>query len=404
MARPANIRPSPPRQRPDDGRWYSYYQGSQIALGGPYAAPNDVEAEYAKLVKLAADGLLRGATRGGMTMPGLIGEYLKSDESPRSRRQRERYLQLIDLIEGCFEAGPPAAVDFDVQAFLDFKAWLKGQRADPDDDASPSRWCRDIMNAILTLLRRVLKFGKTRGWCRGDVVGDIRDVAGIRIGDGRETAPVRPADPGGLRKVLPKLPPPVAALAELQSLTGARAGELLIMRPADVERSGSVWCYRPTSHKGTWRGGVRQIFIGPKGQKILKAALKGVGLEDFVFSPRRAEADRLAAKSAARVTPLWPSHKARNERIRANPKGGRKPGPRYTTGTYRKALERGCEAAKVAAITPHRLRHLGLTEIRKQFGLEAAAAVAGHRTPGMTGRYTEEAERELARKVMGAMG
>jgi integrase len=37
--------------------------------------------------------------------------------------------------------------------------------------------------------------------------------------------------------VLPNVSPPVAAMIQLQQLTGMRAGEVVIMRPQDIDRS-----------------------------------------------------------------------------------------------------------------------------------------------------------------------
>ena len=118
-----------------------------------------------------------------------------------------------------------------------------------------------------------------------------------------------------------------------------------------------------------------------------------------MFSPRRAEEERNAARSDARQTPRWASHMDRNERKRAG--AGRKRPPRdgYTTGTYRRAVERACEKAGVPAVTPHTLRHLAATEIRAALGPEVARAVLGHTLASMTEHYSREVDRTLAREA-----
>jgi integrase len=66
------------------------------------------------------------------------------------------------------------------------------------------------------------------------------------------------------------------------------------------------------------------------------------------------------------------------------------------TGSYNQAIRRACERAEVETWTANQLRHTAATEIRRQFGLEAAAAILGHRSLS-----TSEicAERDLSRGV-----
>jgi site-specific recombinase XerC len=49
------------------------------------------------------------------------------------------------------------------------------------------------------------------------------------------------------------------------------------------------------------------------------------------------------------------------------------------------------------------LRHSAATDIRRQFGLEAAQAVLGHATLGVTQLYAEK-DMEAAKRIMGAIG
>ncbi len=57
--------------------------------------------------------------------------------------------------------------------------------------------------------------------------------------------------------------------------------------------------------------------------------------------------------------------------------------------SYRRAVERGCLRAGVARWTPHRLRHNAATNIRKEFGLEAAQVILGHSHANITELYAE---------------
>jgi integrase len=48
-----------------------------------------------------------------------------------------------------------------------------------------------------------------------------------------------------------------------------------------------------------------------------------------------------------------------------------------------------CHRAGIPVWSPNRLRHSAATEIRRQFGVDAARAVLGHSKPVMTEVYAE---------------
>src|SRR5262249_58694475 len=88
--------------------------------------------------------------------------------------------------------------------------------------------------------------------------------------------PVRPVEDNRVQAVLPFLPPPVAAMVRLQRLTGMRPGEVVIMRPCDVDRSGDIWYYRPSCHKNAWRAKERIVALGPRARLVLVPFLNRV--------------------------------------------------------------------------------------------------------------------------------
>ncbi len=63
-----------------------------------------------------------------------------------------------------------------------------------------------------------------------------------------------------------------------------RPGEVRLMRMRDIDMSGEVWEYRPQEHKTEHHGRQRLIFIGPKGQEIVKQFLLA-DPERYLFSP-----------------------------------------------------------------------------------------------------------------------
>jgi len=75
----------------------------------------------------------------------------------------------------------------------------------------------------------------------------------------------------------------------------------------------------------------------------------------------------------------------------------------YDVAAYRKAITRGCVAAKVPHWHPHQLRHTAATELRKKYGVEVARAVLGHAHVAATEIYAE-VDQQVAAKVAAERG
>lgn len=265
---------------------------------------------------------------------------------------------------------------------------------------------RKVVNGRSQEVKRIFKWAVGEELLESECYQRLTAVEGLRIG--RTTAPdrqpVTPANAEDLAKAMEFLPPPVRALATLQRHCGARAGELVILRPMDIDRSGDIWTYSPPQHKGIWKGKSRTIYFGRACQDVLAPfLLKAGGPTEYLFSPARWELERNAAKSANRVTPKYPSHMRRNAAKRKKVRA-RGPKDRYTTGTYRRAIERACDRAGVERITPHQLRHLAATVIRSQMGVDVARAMLGHSLASVTEIYSKEVDRELATKGARKLG
>ncbi len=254
--------------------------------------------------------------------------------------------------------------------------------------------------------------------------------------DARETEPVKPVPEAHVRAVLPFLLPPVQAMVELQLVTGARPGEVRILRACDIDMTGDVWLYRPQTHKTRHRGKERVIAIGPKGQEIIKPFLK-LDTQAFLFSPRDAVTHHRAEMRSRRKTRVQPSQADRRKR-----KPKKQPGAFYPAMSYINAIRKACDKAfpppeplrplvkedtKMetrkefwARLTeeqkaelkrwraehrwhPHRIRHTHATEVRRQFGLEAAQVTLGHAQAQVTEVYAER-DLKLATQVAAKIG
>jgi len=239
----------------------------------------------------------------------------------------------------------------------------------------------------------------------------LKAVKGLRSGrsDAKETPAVRPVSDAIFEATLAELgSPQVRSMLRLMRLTGARPGEVCIMRTGDIDRTTSPWEYRPRTHKTAHRGHERVVYIGPKAQAVLADWLRA-DPEAFLFQPREAAAAVREASQVAGRSDADRARAARNKRAAdARKRGGRAqnrrlPGERYTPGRLGHAVGRACQRAELEHWHPHQLRHAAATELRREIGIEAARVVLGHRSPGMAELYAE-ADRTAAAAHMARLG
>lgn len=250
-------------------------------------------------------------------------------------------------------------------------------------------WSRGNINRSVRRVVLCLQWGCQHELVKPDIYHGLKCVRGLKRGrsEAWEADDVKPVPQAHVDAVLPLVRPQVAAMIRLQRLTGARPGEVLAMRGAELDRSGTVWVFRPEQHKNAWRGHVREIYLGPQSQEIIKPFLKP-DQNAPLFSPAEAEQQRDDERRAARdakKSKRTPSQLARMGK--ANPK--RPPSDRYTVNSYARAIARACERAKVPHWHPHQLRHLAATDYKRLFGSEVARVLLGHRSVSMTEHYAE---------------
>ncbi|NNJ26796.1 tyrosine-type recombinase/integrase [Alienimonas chondri] len=261
---------------------------------------------------------------------------------------------------------------------------------------------RTTIAARIGAVKRVVKWGVSRELVDPALLAKLEALEPLKKGrsGAKETAPVRPAPDEHLEAALPFLRGPVAAMARLQRWSSARPGEICRLTPREIDRSDPEdWRYVPAEHKTAHRGKVRIICFGPRCRAVLAPVLeshaaKGRGEDDPLFQPRDATAEMLAAKRAARKTPDSCGNRPGTNR-KASPK--RPPGKKYSTGTYRQAIQRACEKAEVERWSPNRLRHSAATEVRAKFGLSAARDALGHAGGSVTEVYAQASADNAAR-------
>lgn len=289
-------------------------------------------------------------------------------------------------------------------------------------------WSRGYINKSIGRIRRCFKWAVENELVRRDMYHGLMAVSGLRKGrsEAREPDPVMPVDDATVQATLPHLSPVVAHMIRFQRLTGGRPQDVCNLRPCDVDMSGEVWLYRPSTHKTEHHGRERVIPIGPKGQDILRPYLLREK-ETHCFSPMDSEKKRREELHANRSTPLSCGNRPGTNRKR---KPKRSAGEHYTADSYRRAIHRACDVAFLPPEplsrrehetleqwhdrltenqraelekwqsehrwSPNRLRHSAATEIRKRFGLEGAQVILGHASADVTQVY---AERDLQKAV-----
>lgn len=100
-------------------------------------------------------------------------------------------------------------------------------------------------NHSVNRIRRIFCWGVESRLIPAIVLQRLQAVAGLRYGrsGAKETAAVKPVPVAFVAAVRPHVSCQVAAMMELQRITGMRSGEVGIMRAADVNMAGKVWVY-----------------------------------------------------------------------------------------------------------------------------------------------------------------
>ena len=262
-------------------------------------------------------------------------------------------------------------------------------------------WKRYTVNKAVGRARRMFAWATERELVDGSTYHALLAVKGLQRGRtaAGESRRVKTVAAEHVEAVLPHVSPQVAAMIRVQELAGMRPGEVVQMRPCDIERGESEWIYRPARHKTEHHGIDREIPLGPQAQAVVRQFLEGRDEESYIFDPREAEALRRAKQRLARRTKVPPSQAKRGKK--RNPK--RELRDHYTTASYRRAIQRGCEKAELPVWHPHQLRHNTATRLQREIGIESARVVLGHQSPSVTEIYVER-DTGLARSVMRRFG
>lgn len=340
MGRPSNPNPTYIYKHPDKAR--IYYRGEFRDLPGKYQSPESIAAYHEMCLHVQATGQLpqKHAEVKHLTISGLVAwwrDYAR-DYYPAISKQPVHIDYAVRALEELFGSRP--AAEFSP---VDLKAVRKllisrGQ-------------CRKTVNVRAKQIQFVFKQAVSECLIDQSVWQALVSVQ--PIGRDRENAiDYEPALPVGLavfEQTLKHTAPIHAAALRVQLLTGMRSGELLTMRPQDVDISQRHWIYQIADHKTKKHIGPKLIGIPEPAAKILAEHM-----------PRQI-CDRFFAWSVNR---------------------------------HRKRTIAAIEKAGVKHWYPHQLRHTMSTIAKQKIGLEGAQTLLGHtdtKTTEIYARTTKEA-------------
>jgi site-specific recombinase XerD len=441
------------------GRAYVTLNGQQRMLPGSHGS-EESRGAYDRLV---AEWLTNGRTLAGTSSASptvsMIAAafwrhaqsyYRRADGTPTTEPESIR--QALRVLRRLY--GDTPAIEFGPKRLKQLREHMlsEKQTTDPKTAQVVRRpgWCRTYANRQIKRVQLMFRWAASEELIPASVPAALDTVGGLRKGSAaaRESDPVRPVADEMVEATLPHLPRALKAMVQLQRLCGARGGELFQLRTCDIDRSGKVWKYRPTSHKTAHHEHDRMIRFGPQAQAVLEPLLR-LNLSEYVFQPAETAQWYHDRQKASRKSPMTPSQRARAEaakgRQRKHPFGAR-----YTKDSYAKAVIRACDRAfpppselvrvKIQAQKangrkylrwetkaewrerlgdtgwqrmlswraghrwhPHQLRHAAASTFRRDGDFEAAKILLGHRTDSMTQLYAQRDERK-ADEVIARLG
>jgi len=423
-----SYRRQPRPNRPDDA--FVELDGRRIYLG-PYDSAESREKYHRLIAEWEAGGRSIPADPKEITVAEVASQYLK-------------WAQTYYVKHGHMTAEPENTA-LAVRPLLKLYAHTPAARFGPKalktvrQEMVALGWVRKHINKQVDRIKRMFKWAVAEELVPSGLYEGLRAVSGLRYGrcGAQDNPPVEPVPEELVKPVKKHVSRQVAAMIDLQLLTGARPGEVVTIRPCDIDRSERVWVYRPAEHKTEHHGHERTIYIGPQAQKVLAPFLLRPA-DAYCFSPAEAEKERRERLTAERMTPQSCGNTPGSNR-RAKP--GRKPGDRYTRDSYRRAIDRGIDLAfppreelrrrqrmdgRLESIRdwqarltdeekaelkewsrqhhwhPHQLRHSYGTFVRKVDNLDSAQILLGHSKADVTQIYAKpdvERAKQLALKI-----
>ncbi len=301
---------------------------------------------------------------------------------PKSKRLTREYSLIRSSLQPLRQVAGAMAVD-DVTAVTVAKArqWIL--------DNLPGN-CRNTVNKKASRMVRIFRWGSQPerslvpalvyaqlvtiqplpyGRCSARETQGLQDVSRDRINDLMATLFDPPKHPGNADKVTMLARRRLATMIELQLETGMRPGELCSMTVEAIDKTGNrgtggtggpdgIWLYRPDEHKTEHRGKERIVVL---------------------FEPARNLITRWLTTNSIKAGRLF----------------------EMRVDSFRTSVQRALKRAGLESFTPQQLRHTMGTEVRREYGLDAAQVLLGHSSARTTEGYAHVRLEEVIKSMQG---
>ncbi len=251
-------------------------------------------------------------------------------------------------------------------------------------------WARNTINSNVGKIRRMFRFGVENELVPVETLQRLEAVSPLLAGrtEARDLPQRTAVAQEQIDGVKEQVRPLVRDLIDVQLLTGARSGELLMLSTAMIDRSGDVWSAKLADHKCQHKGKSRTLFFGPKVQLILKRYLSADPGKPL-FAITRCAYCRAITRGCEIVFGMPEKLLKIPKKLSAKEKAER----RRLASEWR---EQHCW-------TPHWLRHTAATRVREQLGIESTQALLGHSAIDMSEHYSTKMD-SLAASTAAACG
>ena len=249
----------------------------------PASVPREIAESCARKMWLAAEGEHGHAPRnaaGACTVSAAVARYVRAAAEYYATTRGSRMVEApLRRLSDAYGSRPLAALT--CPDLLDVR-----------DRMVAEGYSRNTVNHTISAWRCWARWCQDERLCSVATMQELVAIQPLKPGRSRapDTVPTLPVPHWAVKRAMLGAPPSLRAMVAVQELTGMRTGELVSMRPCDVERHGAVWIYRPASHKNAWRGKPRVIVLGPRAQNALAPYLGGAP-DAPVWSPARTEAE-----------------------------------------------------------------------------------------------------------------
>ena len=385
---------------------YRYHVSGQAAvrLDGKdyYLGKHDTDESYVRY-----HALLKVYNDNGCTMPDetithqkddvIVVRHVTAEHRILAKKKyahcddtRIQYGRICDVLETKF--GDCPAADFGPRKLEEIRdAWV-----------NTGTQSRGYINENVKKIVRIFRHAITREMVSENVLMRLSTLESLR--KGQTTVPDRPVrQPVPIevvRATAKHLSPVLKAMIAVQVQCGMRPGEVRTIRPCDIVRRPDkitgkiVWFYEPEKHKTANAGKRKVVPIIGAARRALAPFVKDKKPEEHCFSPAEsAEWYREQANKARKTPPGQGNSRGRRRGGTKGVAGKRKPGKCFSKDSYRLAIQRAADKAKVERWVPYAIRHLTATEVTEALGLDVAQSLLGHSTRAQTLNYAKASEK-----------